>query len=126
LGLRTKTIITVPKQSMLPEGVTKVQGRVSGDLVVTKLPWADFLGDFQREGQLSGAAIFVHPRHPDFPPTWMARRYGLVSVGWAGVQPQTFPANEPITCWYRLWIHRGQRTAAEVQQAYDDFAGVLK
>ena len=117
-GPRTKTTITVPVGTTLPEGVTADSGRVSGDLLVTKLPWADFTGDFQGAKDVSGAAIFVHPQHPDFPPTWMTRHYGLVSIGWPGVEPQTFPAGHTITCQYRVWIHRGSKTAAEIQAAY--------
>jgi hypothetical protein len=120
-GPRTKTIITVPEKSTLPAGVTAPAGRTSDDLVVTRLPWADFVGDFSGGGKLSGAAIFVHPRHRDYPPTWMTRHYGLVSVGWPGVEPQTFPAGEPITCRYRVWIHRGSPSAAEIEKAYEEY-----
>jgi hypothetical protein len=49
----------------------------------------------------------------------MTRHYGLVSVGWPGVQPQTFAAGQTITCQYRVWIHRGERSAADIQKAYD-------
>jgi hypothetical protein len=125
-GPRTKTTITVPENTTLPAGVTAVAGRVSGDLLVTKLPWADFVGDFHGAKGQSGAAIFVHPAHPDYPPTWMTRHYGLVSVGWPGVEPQTFPANQPITCQYRVWIHRGSPSAAEIQKAYDAYRGESK
>jgi hypothetical protein len=118
-GPRTKTTITVPEKTPLPEGVTADQGRVLGDLLMTRLPWADFTGDFAGAKEMSGAAIFVHPQHPDFPPTWMTRHYGLVSVGWPGVEPKTFPAGQTITCQYRLWIHRGQKSAAQIQAAYD-------
>src|SRR6185295_19024378 len=65
-GPRSKTIISVPS------------GRTSRDLVVTNLPWADLSGDLKKNnGDISGIAVFVDPRHPDFPPTWMARHYGL-------------------------------------------------
>src|SRR5205809_4003827 len=61
-GPRSKTIITVPG------------GPTSGDLVVTHLPWADFSGDLKKDsGDVSGIALFIDPRHPDFPPTWMTR-----------------------------------------------------
>jgi hypothetical protein len=119
-GPRSKTVITVPENAVLPEDVTAPAGRTTGDLLVTRLPWADFVGDFQSK-KLSGAAIFVHPAHRDYPPTWMTRHYGLVSVGWPGVEPQTFPVNEPITCRYRLWIHRGTPTAAQIQQVYEAY-----
>lgn len=120
-GPRTKTVIRVPENSVLPEGVAAPAGQVSGDLVVTKLPWVDFAGDFSGAVGLSGAAIFVDPRHPDFPPTWMARHYGLVSVGWPGVASKTFQANEPITLRYRIWIHRGTPSVAEIQVAYEAY-----
>jgi hypothetical protein len=111
---RTKTIITVP------------DGRTNDDLVVTKLPWADISGDFQGAVSLSGAAIFVPPQHRNYPPTWMTRHYGLLSVGWPGTEPQTFPANEPITCRYRIWIHRGNPAPAEIQKAYEAYCGQTK
>lgn len=120
-GPRTKTIITVPEKTELPAGVAAPEGRTSGDLVVTRLPWADFVGDFAGTQGTSGAAIFVHPQHRDYPPTWMTRHYGLVSVGWPGVEPQTFSAGQPITCRYRVWIHRGSRAVAEIQSAYEDY-----
>ena len=111
----------MPEDSTLPEDVTSSAGKVSGDLVVTKLPWADFVGDFAGAKGSSGAAIFVDPKHRDFPPTWMTRHYGLVSVGWPGVEPQTFPPGEPITCRYRVWIHRGAPSAAEIQKVYEKY-----
>jgi hypothetical protein len=119
-GPRTKTVITVPENSPLPADVTAPAGRTSGDLLETRLPWADFAGDFQG-GAFSGAAIFVHPQHRDYPPTWMTRHYGLVSIGWPGARPQTFPAGEPITCRYRVWIHRGSPTAAQIHKAYEEY-----
>jgi hypothetical protein len=111
---RTRTIISVP------------EGRTSDDLVVTKLPWADFSADFAGPNTLSGAAIFVHPQHRDYPPTWMTRHYGLMSVGWPGVEPQTLPAGEPVACRYRLWIHRGNPEPAEIQKAYEAYRDPAK
>jgi len=114
-GPRSKTIITVP------------DGRTTNDLVVTKLPWADLASDLSKStGGLSGAAIFVHPDHPDFPPTWMTRHYGVLAVGWPGVTPQTFPAGKPFSCRYRIWIHRGAPEAAEIQKAYQAYRATAK
>jgi len=103
---RTTTIITVP------------EGRMADDLLMKRLPWADISGNFAGARGLSGAAIFVPSDHPNYPPTWMTRHYGLLSVGWPGTEPQTFPPNEPIRCRYRVWIHRGNPEAAEIQKAY--------
>ena len=118
---RTKTVITVPENTALPDGVVAPAGHISDDLLNTKLSWADFVGNFPGAVGTSGATIFVHPRHRDFPPTWMTRHYGLVCVGWPGVEPQTFPAGKPITCRYRIWIHRGAPSAAEIQKEYDAY-----
>ncbi len=108
-GKRTKTIVTTPN------------GRAPKDLLMTKLPWADFSGDFAA-GRLSGAAVFVHPEHPDFPPEWMTREYGVLAVGWPGVKEKTLEPGRTVTCRYRIWIHRGNPKAAEIQKAYDAFA----
>jgi hypothetical protein len=66
---RRNTVITVP------------DGRASDDLLITKLPWADLSAQFNDAPAASGAAVFVHPSHPDFPPEWMTRDYGLLAVG---------------------------------------------
>jgi hypothetical protein len=49
------------------------------------------------------------------------RRHGLGQRWMAGVEPQTFPANEPITCRYRIWIHRGAPSAAEIKKVYETY-----
>jgi hypothetical protein len=109
-GPRSKTLITVPA------------GRTREDLLMTRLPWADLSGDLKRAtSELSGAAVFVHPEHPDFPPTWMTREYGMLAVGWPGVTPQSFPPGKAFTCRYRLWIHRGAPEAAQIQEAYEAY-----
>jgi hypothetical protein len=112
---RTETIITVPS------------GRTGEDLLVTKLPWADFSADFgNKPGQFSGAAIFVNPSHPDYPPTWMTRHYGMLAVGWPGVTPQTFAPGKSFSCRYRIWVHRGAPAASKIQEAYESYRTTLK
>lgn len=107
-GTRTQTIVTVP------------EGRASEDLLMKKIPWADLSGNFGAKG-LSGAAVFVHPGHPDYPPEWMTREYGVLAVGWPGVNARTLKAGQTVTCRYRIWVHRGNPEAAEIQKAYELF-----
>jgi hypothetical protein len=109
---RRETIITVPGR------------HAAEDLLITKLPWADLSAQFNGSPAPSGAAVFVHPSHPDYPPEWMTRDYGLLAVGWPGVTPKTLHAGEPVTCRYRVWIHRGAPDAATIQKAYDQYRSV--
>jgi hypothetical protein len=106
---RRNTVITVPS------------GQASEDLLVTKLPWADLSAQFADAATPSGAAVFVHPSHPGFPPEWMTREYGLLAVGWPGVNPKTLPPGQHVTCRYRVWIHRGTPDATAIQNAFDHF-----
>jgi Methane oxygenase PmoA len=107
---REDTVITVPS------------GPASQDLLVARLPWSELSAKFEGANVTSGAAIFVDPRHPDFPPEWMTRAYGLLAIGWPGVKPQTLESRKSMTCSYGLWIHRGRVEAAKIQGVYDEFS----
>ncbi len=110
---KTPPIITVP------------DGRTKEDLTVTRLPWADFSAEFRGATSPSGAAIFISPTHPDFPPEWLTRHYGVLCVGWPGVKEQTFQPDAPIRCRYRVWVHRGAATPEKLREAYHNYAGAF-
>lgn len=105
----TNTTITIPS------GVTKE------DLPMTNLPWADLTRLWDAEKLTSGAAIFVHPSHPDYPPQWLTRHYGVLCLGWPGVKPATFQPGNTIHCRYRVWIHRGIASVDRLSRAYADY-----
>lgn len=105
----TNTAITIPA------GLTKQ------DLPMTNLPWADLTRLWDAEKTVSGAAIFVHPSHPDFPPQWLTRHYGVLCLGWPGVKPATFQVGEVVRCRYRVWIHRGPASAERLARAYEEY-----
>jgi hypothetical protein len=106
---RTNTVITTPL------------GKDDKDLPMTRLPWADLSAQFPDAKQPSGAAVFIAPDHPDYPPMWLTRHYGVLCVGWPGVEAKTFLAGQPIHCKYRIWIHRKVPTTADVKIAYEAF-----
>ncbi|HPC59287.1 MAG TPA: PmoA family protein [Verrucomicrobiota bacterium] len=108
---RTNTVITTPL------------GNDSQDLPMTRLPWADLTAQFPGVPQPSGAAIFVPESHPDFPPMWLTRHYGVLCLGWPGVEAATFPPDKPIRCQYRVWIHRGSVSGDQLRAAYRDYNG---
>ncbi len=102
--------------------VTSPDGLVKEDLLMTKLPWADLTAKFKGASQSSGAAVFVDPSHPNFPPQWMTRDYGVLAVGWPGIESVTLAAGKTVTCRYRVWIHSGKREAADIAKAYEAYA----
>jgi hypothetical protein len=110
---RDTTVITVPT------------GRTDADLPDTPLVWADYTTRFAGQTEPSGAAILVHPAHPDFPPTWLTRHYGAMCVGWPGVEPQTFDPGQVICLKYRLWIHRETADTDTIARAYDAYEAAL-
>lgn len=106
---RRDTVITTPR------------GQGPEDLQVARLPWADLSARFAGREQPSGAAIFIAPDHPDYPPEWLTRHYGALCVGWPGVVAKTFQPGETVPCRYRVWIHRGAPGVEKVQAAYDAY-----
>lgn len=109
-----ETLITVPS------------GKTREDLPDTPLAWADLTARFAGAPEQSGAAIFVDPGHPDFPPTWLTRHYGILCVGWPGVKPRTFPSGRPIRLSYRLWIHKHALEPGQLQEAFDAYAAARR
>lgn len=105
--------------------VTTTLGQGGQDLTITRLSWADLSARFAGSGQPSGAAIFVAPDHPDFPPEWLTRHYGVLCVGWPGVKAKTFPPGETVRCRYRVWIHRGAPDVEKVAAAYRAYEQAL-
>ncbi|GAB4132564.1 hypothetical protein JCM17478_19390 [Thermopirellula anaerolimosa] len=101
--------------------ITVADGLTADDLYETPLTWADFCSRFGEGESWSGAAIFVSPKHPDYPPTWLTRHYGPLCVGWPGIHSQTLAAGKSVHLPYRLWIHRDCVSAADIETVYQAF-----
>jgi len=110
---RKDTVITVPK------------GPAKEDLPDTPLQWADITARFPDAPGPSGAAVFIDPGHPNYPPTWLTRHYGILCVGWPGVKPQTFEPGKPIRLNYRIWLHKDAVDTAGLQQTYDAYKAAM-
>jgi hypothetical protein len=109
-----------------PPCITVPSGQPKDDLPDTPLPWADLTGRFAGTSARSGAALFAAPDHPDYPPTWLTRHYGILCVGWPGVKGRTFQPGKPIRLNYRVWIHKGEVEASDVMRAYGSYAASAK
>lgn len=98
--------------------ITVPSGRTTEDMPEAPLAWADFTSRLGGASSPSGAAMFVHPRHPDYPPTWLTRHYGAMCIGWPGVKARTFEPGKPIRLDYRIWIHKSAVEPDELKRAY--------
>ena len=109
--------------------ITTDEGVAKEDMPEKKLRWADYTSLFggkdPQKGEtnsLSGAAIFLAPDFPDFPPTWLTRYYGPLCVGFPGVVAQRFEAGKPVEMNARIWIHEGLPSTEVLTRAYEDYA----
>lgn len=82
--------------------------------------WTDYTGRFvgadgKRSDKRSGAAVFVHGSHPEWPPFWITRRYGPMGIAWPGLKGMfELPTDKPLALRYRIWIHRDDAKQARV------------
>lgn len=92
------------------------------DIVDEPHKWTDLSNDDH------GLAIFAAPDHPDYPPKWMARNSyaGFLNASWPGLSSEVLQPGKPVTLRYRLYIHRGATSAADIQLAYENYAEDIK
>ncbi len=113
---RTSAVVRTPTETLSAPGRKSLAA--NKDLVNRRLPWVDLTDDFSHDGRLSGAAVFVHPDHPDYEPAWLTRCYGPQCVGWPGIEAQTLKAGVPVTLRYRILIHRGEVETEQLSKEY--------
>lgn len=95
-----------------------------------RAPWCDYFGPLG--GEVVGIAVFDHPQNLRHPTYWHVRDYGLFAVNPFGIHDftgaaagsgdYTLPAGGTLSLLYRVWIHRGDPEAAQVERHYRSFA----
>lgn len=94
--------------------------------------WCDYSGPVN--GQAAGIAIFDHPGNPRHPTWWHVRDYGLFAANPFGrhdfekLKDTTagdlrVPAGDSVTFRYRVLLHLGELTAAQLDERYRECAG---
>ena len=106
--------------------ITVPAGKTTEDLLETPLAWADLTTQFAGAPDRSGGAVFVHPQHPNYPPTWLTRHYGPLCVGWPGVNAREYEAGQPHRLPYRIWLHAGAADVEQLKSQYEAFAAARR
>jgi len=94
------------------------------DGVLTRALWADASGDFPgatKDGR-SGVAILTSPTHPDSPPPWLLRLYGVLNVSYPGLEFVALHKDKPLRLCYRVIVHRGTAEQARIADLYALYA----
>jgi hypothetical protein len=109
------TLRSAPEFKGLP--IKTDQGEITGEKNNMSLRWADLSTNEM------GVAIFVSPDHPDFPATWVLRTSyaGLLNVSWPGLKPAILQPRQPISLRYRVFVHKGDTSKGQVEQAYQRY-----
>lgn len=85
--------------------------------------WIDFYG--QRGAVKEGIALLQHPSNPDYPSPWFTRDYGFISptpLYWPANGNSTFfPKGESITLRYRVLVHGGDTTEADIAGEWEKY-----
>ena len=101
--------------------ITVPAGKTTEDLLETPLEWADLTTQIAGAPNRSGGAVFVHPQHPNYPPTWLTRHYGPLCVGWPGVDARQYEPGQPHRLPYRIWLHAGDADVEQLKSQYAAF-----
>ena len=107
------------------------EGKVGVDQIWGKRAnWVDYSGEV--DGESVGIAIFDNPANIKHPTYWHARDYGLFAVNPFGEHdfyhdPKrdgsvTIPRGHSLTLRYRVLIHHGDATEAQVAEAWRRYA----
>lgn len=94
-------------------------------------PWVDYSGPIN--GKTYGVAIFDHPENPKYPTYWHVRAYGLFAANPFGEHDFfrdetrdgsiTLQPEEKIRFRYRVAIHPGDASKANVAKMFKSWAG---
>ncbi len=129
-GLRVASSMDVKRKTggriVNAEGITDLNawGKAS--------PWVDYTGPIA--GQTVGVAILNHPESFRYPTTWHVRDYGLFAANPFGYHDfgqktsgeHTIPDGQSIHFRYRVILHEGDTTSADIPTAFKGFANPPK
>ncbi|MEX0712724.1 MAG: PmoA family protein [Pirellulales bacterium] len=128
MGIRLPTVMDV--DSRLGGRIVTSEGLTDKEAWGKPAAWVDYHGPVA--GQVVGVAIFNHPSSFRYPTTWHVREYGLFAANPFGLHDftgsadvkgaHTIAAGESIYLRYRFLFHKGDATAANLAEAFKEYA----
>ena len=129
-AIRVAPELTEPKVRMLNSSGLVGEKEIWGK----RADWVDYMGTVA--GEKLGITIFDNPQNLRHPSTWHARGYGLFAVNPFGESyfyhdpkrngSYTIAPGQSLTLRYRVLIHHGDWTAAQLGAAYRDYTSGKK
>jgi hypothetical protein len=130
-GVRVPTSMDVEQEQGKTGGhIVNSAGQRDGDTWGKPAAWVDYHGPV--EGETLGIAILNHPESFRFPTHWHVRGYGLYAANPFGLHDFTgaapgsgkheLKAGESITLRYRVIFHAGDEEAAQIANAFAEYA----
>ncbi len=125
-GLRVASSLDVKRKQ--GGRIVNAEGLTDLDAWGKPSPWVDYSGAI--DGEPAGVAILNHPESFRYPTTWHVRDYGLFAAnpfGWHDFGKgesgdHTVAAGDSIRFRYRVILHRGDVSAADVAGAFRAYA----
>ena len=103
---------------------TGAQGIVTPiENAVAPSPWMDVSGTYGKSGK-SGLTVLTHPTTTGFPQPWILRaRASMQNAVYPGRHPVAIPRDRPVILRYRVVLHRGELTPADIERLQAEYAG---
>ena len=109
-----------PDANDKPFTFTSINGIEKEDRMSCETPWANVSWGAT---EMRGVAIIQHPTNPGYPhPGWMFRHYGFLGASWPHNDPHTLKPGESFTLGYRLVVHEGDASDADIKSAAAHYA----
>jgi hypothetical protein len=102
---------------------TGAQGVVTPiENAVSPSPWMDVSGSYGKSGK-SGLTVLTHPSTTGFPQAWILRaRSSMQNAVYPGREPVAIPRDRPVILRYRIVLHRGELSPAEIARLQTAYA----
>ncbi len=106
---------------------TSVDGPVDPQtLQIEAGPWMDFSASFGKQEETSGITLLCHPSTPNYPAPWILRqKNSMQNIVFPGQERLILPVGKPTILRYRLVIHRGSASIADISQWHAEYREYL-